>query len=126
MAETKSARFTKEQADAIEDMAESGKADNQSEAHRMFVNAGMRAYGYKNGSYSDTVLKTVCGEMSKLFLLAGVVLVGVTYFYPVSLRLVALGPIISGLFLLGVERVLESHEPKVTNTLRGLIGGETA
>jgi len=126
MAERKSVHLEQHQLEAIEDMVNRGLADNESEAHRILLNEGKRGYGYKNGSYSDTVLKSVCGEMSKLFLLAGVVLVGVTYFYPVSLRLVALGPIISGLFLLGVERILESHEPKVTNTLRGLIGGETA
>jgi hypothetical protein len=126
MAETKSARFSKAQTEAIEDMVEQGKADNQSEAHRMFVNAGMREYGYVNGGYTDTVLKQATHEAAKWFLVAGLVLVGVTYFYPVSLRLVAIGPIVSGLFLMGVERVLESHEPKVSNKIKGLFGGETA
>lgn len=126
MAETRGARFNREQVQAIEDMVDKGIADNQSEAHRMLVNAGMHEYGYTNGGYSETALKTVCGEMAKLFLVSGLILVGVTYFYPVQLRLLAVGPIVSGLFLMGVERVLESHEPKVTNALRGLIGGETA
>lgn len=126
MAKTKSARFTAAQIEAVEDMVEKGKADNESEAHRMFVNAGMREYGYVNGDYSDTTLKQATHEMAKLFLIAGVVLVGVTFFYPVSLRLIAIGPIVSGLFLLGVESVLESVEPRVTNKIRRVIVGETA
>jgi len=126
MAETKSARFTKEQTAAIEDMVEKGKADNESEAHRMFVNAGMREYGYTNGGYNQTTLRKATQEMAKVFLVAGLALVGVTFFYPVTFRLMAIGPIVSGLFLLGVERILADVEPSVSNKIRGLFGGETA
>jgi len=126
MAETKSARFSREQTEAIEDMVEKGLADNQSEAHRMLVNAGMHEYGYANGGYSETALKRICGELAKAFMLVGIVLVGVTYFYPVSFRILAIGPLVSSGFLFAVESVLESHEPKVSNKIKGLLGGETA
>jgi len=126
MAETKSARFSREQTEAIEDMVDKGLADNQSEAHRMLVNAGMHEYGYSNGGYSETALKRICGELAKAFLLVGVVLVGVTYFYPITFRVLAVGPIVSGLFLLGVESVLENVEPKVSNRIKRLLGGESA
>jgi len=126
MAKQKNTRLEKHQLDAIEDMVDRDVADNESEAHRMLLNEGKRAYGYKNGGYTETTLKQATHEAAKWFLVAGLVLVGVTYFYPVSLRLVAIGPIVSGLFLMGVERVLESHEPKVSNKIKGLFGGETA
>ena len=114
------------QKELLEEMAENGDIPNQSEGIRTGVEMVAAKNGYLNGQKKETTLRTVTGEMAKWFLIAGLVLVGVTYFYPVSLRLVALGPIISGLFLLGVERLLENHEPKVTNKIRGLFGGETA
>lgn len=121
MAETYTARLTKEQEDAIDDMVDSKKADNDSEALRMLLTAGMREYGYRNGETNQTVLRTTVHEMAKLFFTAGVVLLGVTYFMPVELRLVAAGPIFSGLFLLGVDRALESVEPRVSKKLRGFV-----
>ena len=121
MAERTSVHLEQHQLDVIEDMAEEGKADNESEALRMFLNAGMREYGYRNGESNQTVLRTVIHEMAKLFFVSGLVLLGVTYFLPVELRLVAVGPIFSGLFLLGVDRALESVEPRVSKKLRGFV-----
>jgi Arc/MetJ-type ribon-helix-helix transcriptional regulator len=123
MAETKSARFSKEQVTAIEDMVEQGKADNQSEAHRMFVNAGMREYGYVGGALKETKLRWAVRETSKLCLYAGVVLLGLTWLYPVIFRLAPVGPIVAGLVLHGADRALGSVEPDVSNWLRGLVGG---
>lgn len=122
MAETKSARFSKEQIDAIEDMVEQGRADNQSEAHRMFVNAGMREYGYVNGGMKETKLRWAVRETSKLCLYAGILLLGLTWLYPVIFRLAPFGPIVAGLVLHGADRALGSVEPDVSNYLRGLIG----
>jgi len=123
MAETKSARFSKEQVTAIEDMVEQGKADNQSEAHRMFVNAGMREYGYVNGALKETKLRWEVRETSKLCLYAGVLLLGLTWLYPVIFRLAPWGPIVAGLVLHGADRLLGNVEPDVSNWLRGLVGG---
>lgn len=121
MAETYTARLTKEQEDAIDDMVGSDKADNDSEALRMLITAGMREYGYRNGETNQTVLRTAIQEMAKWFFISGFVLLGVTYFLPVELRLVAVGPIFSGLFLSGVDRALESVEPRVSKKLRGFV-----
>jgi len=126
MAKQKNTRLEKHQLEAISDMVDRGLADNESEAHRMLLNEGKRAYGYKNGSYSDTALKRICGELAKAFALIGIVLVGVTYFYPVSFRILAIGPLVSSGFLFAVESLLESYEPKVSNKIKGLFGGETA
>jgi hypothetical protein len=126
MAKQKNTRLEKHQLEAISDMVDRGLADNESEAHRMLLNEGKRAYGYKNGGYSDTALKQACGKLARAFLLIGVVLIGVTYFYPITFRILAVGPILSGLFLLGVESLLESHEPKVSNRIKRLFGGEAA
>jgi hypothetical protein len=64
--------------------------------------------------------------LAKAFMLVGIVLVGVTYFYPVSFRILAIGPLVSSGFLFALESLLESHEPKVSNKIKRLFGGETA
>lgn len=126
MAQVKSARFTKDQEHAIEDMVERGYADNESEAHRMLVNAGMQEYGYRNGEHRDTALKAVVHRVSWLFMTAGLVGMAFTVAYPVPARLPSFAVVGAGVFLFGVYHVLEEHEPKVSNQLRRLVGRDPA
>lgn len=126
MSEKLGIAFDETQVDALEQMQEEGKADSYSEAGRIACAVGLQEMGYTNGGYSQTMLRRAVREVAKLFLVAGFVIVGLTYFYPLGFRIMAVGPILSGLFLLGVERVLASVEPTVSNRLKGLFGGETA
>jgi hypothetical protein len=123
MAQVKSARFTREQEQAIEDMVEREKADNESEAHRMLVNAGMREYGYENGQHSDTALKAAVKELASLFTLVGLVGLGFTFAYPVPARLPSFAILATGVMLYSVGKALEQHEPKVSKRLKRLLGG---
>jgi Fe2+ transport system protein B len=123
MAQVKSARFTKEQENAIEDMVERDKADNESEAHRMLVNAGMREYGYENGQHSDTVLKNTVKELSNIFTLVGLVGLAFTFAYPVGARLPSFALLAFGVMLYSVGKALEQHEPKVSKRIKRLFGG---
>ncbi len=126
MAELKSIRLEKQELDAIEDMAEQGVADNQSEAHRQLLRAGMHEYGYRNGDYTDTTLRTVIQRFAHWFIVAGIVWTGVTWYYPRVFATPAIGLFLSGLACWGIDRVLEQHEPRVSNRLKGLFVGEKA
>ena len=126
MAQVKSARFTKEQEEAIEDMVERGMADNESEAHRMLVNSGMREYGYQNGSYADTALKSFVTRAAWLLTVAGLVGLAFTFAYPVPARIPSFAVLVVGVVLFPIREWLESREPDVSNKLKGLVGREKA
>lgn len=114
------------QVDGLDEMKEQGRADSYSEAGRIAIATGLEELGHTNGSTVKTPLRATTHELAKLFLWAGFVLMGITFFYPIELRILVVGPITSGLFLLGVNRLLANIEPRVSNKLRSLIGGETA
>ena len=126
MAELKSTRLEKQQLDAIEDMAEREIADNESEAHRMLLNAGMHEYGYQNGDYTETVLKQGLEKVSWLLMLGGIVGLAFTVWYPVTARIPSFSVLVVGFVLWRVALLVESREPDLSNRLKSLFGGETA
>ena len=68
MGEVKTARVTNTQSEAIGDMVDRGQADSESEAHRMFLDAGMAEYGYRaEGTTGDTRLKRLTAELARVF-----------------------------------------------------------
>lgn len=126
MGERLTGKFDQQQVDGFEAMQEAGEADSYSEAVRRASAVGLQQMGYTNGKQTNTTLRKATQEASKLFLYFGLAIMGITWFYPLELRVMAVGPIVSGLFLVGVDRVLATHEPNISNKLRSLFGGEPA
>jgi len=127
MAERKSVRLEKQQLDAIEDMVDRGIADNESEAHRMCLNAGKREFGYKNGHYTDTRLKDWLTQGAYLLTMAGLVGLAFTFAYPVGARIPSFAVIVVGVSIQAfVVPAVEKREPKISKRLKGLLGGDTA
>jgi hypothetical protein len=126
MAQQKNTRLERHQLQAIEDMVDRGIADNESEAHRMLLNAGKREYGYKNGGYTDTMLRLATFRVGVLLAIAGIVGLAFTFAYPVSARLPSFAVLVVGAGLYGVSSVLERHEPQVSQRLKGLLGRDSA
>ena len=126
MAKQKNTRLEKPQLDAISDMADRDIADNESEAHRLLLNAGMREYGYTNGGYSDTKLKQGVENSAWLLTVAGMVGLTFTFAYPIPARMPSFAVLAFGVFLFPVAQALEDYEPKVSNRLKSLLGGEKA
>jgi len=126
MAELKSTRLEKQQLDAIEDMDERGLADNESEAHRMLLNAGMHEYGYKNGDYTETALQQSLEKISWLLMLGGVMGLAFTIWYPVSARIPSFAVLVTGFGLWRLALFVESREPDLSNRLKSVFGGEAA
>jgi len=122
MAERKSVRLEKQQLDAIKDMVERGIADNESEAHRMCLNAGKREFGYENGEYSQTTLLHFVQNAGWLLLVAGFVGLGFTFAYPVAARIPSVLVGMTGAISLAVADLLEDKEPDVTKSLKRLVG----
>lgn len=126
MAKQVNVRTDKDHREAMDAMIASEEADSYAEAMRQTSRTELARRGYMNGHNGQTRLRATITEMAKLFLYAGVALLGVTWFYPVELRVVAMGPIISGLFLIGVDRALEQYEPALSQRLKRILGGEPA
>jgi len=126
MAEVKSARFTKEQENAIADMVERDLADNESEAHRMLITSGMRGYGYTNGEYSETTLKRGVEAAAKSMTIAGMVGLAFTFAYPIAARVPSFAVLAFGVALYVAAQVLADAEPQVSNRIKRYFGGDSA
>jgi len=119
-------QLEKHQRDVIKDMDERDIADNQSEAHRMLLNAGMDEYGYKNGGHTDTLLKRGLSKIGVLLALTGIIGLAFTFAYPVPARVPSFSVLIVGAGMYVGSEVLEEYEPKVSRKLKQMIGGESA
>ena len=124
MAETKGARLTRRQIDAIDDMVERGVADNESEALRSLVDEGMRVHGYRAGRNGNTKLKTMSKELAKLFSYAGMAWLAFFWAFPVGFRLPGVLVLIAAMGMIGTYLVLDKYEPAVSARLFGR--GESA
>lgn len=123
MAQRRSTRLEKQHLDAMEDMVERGLADNESEAHRMLLTDGMRQYGYKNGGLeTDSGLANAFGTVGWIFAIVAFTWLGTTFFWPINLRMPALGFALASVLAFGLERVLREYD----GDLRWLAGGEKA
>lgn len=126
MAERKSVRLEKQQLDTISDMEERDLADNESEAHRMLLNAGMREYGYASGDYTDTRLKQLVEQSAWLLTVAGMVGLAFTFAYPIPTRVPSFAVLCFGVGLFPLAQALGDVEPRVSERLKRLLGGENA
>jgi len=126
MAEHKSLRLEKQQLDTISDMDDRDLADNESEAHRMLLNAGMREYGYSSGDYTDTRLKQFVERGAWLLTVAGMVGLAFTFAYPIPARIPSFAVLAFGVGLFPVAQALGDVEPRVSERLKSLLGGEKA
>lgn len=124
--ERRSIHFGGRHLEIVDKMEENGDADNASEAVRDAIEHYGQELGYTNGEKRDTYLRWLFGRMAWAFIYVGVGAVAVLYFLPIGFRLAAVGPFLGGLVCLVAERVLAAHEPQVTNSLKGLLGGEKA
>jgi hypothetical protein len=123
MADRTSVRLEPKQTNAIEDMESRGLADNKAEAHRELLTAGMHAYGYRNGDYTETALKRLSAEFSKAFAWVGVGWLALTLLFPVQFRLGSVFAFSAALACSGMWVLLDRHEPKFTNGLKRVFGG---
>lgn len=118
MAKSKSIRLEKQERDVMNDMVERrGLADNESEAHRRLLRAGMREYGYENGSYSKSRLTWIASQMAWSFGLVALLWFGVTMLAPVRFRIIGYGLAFASLGCAGLYHLLDRHEPAISKTL---------
>lgn len=117
MAETYSARLTPQQEEALEAMSDNGDADNTSEALRMALDEGLIELGYRNGAKQETRLRATIQRFADAFGLLGIIVVGVTWLYPLGFRMWAIPIFLIALTLYGLDRLLADYEPDVSNRI---------
>lgn len=115
MAKQVNTRLERRQIDGIEEMVDAGMADNQSEAHRMALDAGLADHGCANGHSRTTWLQLFSSEMSKVLIYLTVGWMGATLFFPVEFRFVSVYLFAATIGVVGVDRVLARLEPSVTD-----------
>lgn len=120
MAKPVSVRTDKDHREALDAFVDDGNADSKSEAMRATSRAELAKRGYINGHTNKTFLRLAMVRFSQVFLITGVVWTGLTWYYPRVYAMPAIGLFISGLFLAGVGRALETYEPTVTHKLKDI------
>jgi len=125
MAQTVSARADTDHREALEDYADDGHADSQSEALRQTSQAELARRGYLNGN-GNTKLKWLTKEFSRAFVWIGVAWLALTVAFPVEFRMGAVFALFAAVSCSGLYVVLDTHEPRVSEKLNGLLGRESA
>lgn len=124
MGDTVATRLDNQEIEAIEDMIESGVADNQAEALRQVAHTGFVELGYINGERrEETALQKLTHESARALAYVGIGWLIVTWLLPVTFRLPAALVLVVAVGLLAFERVLEEYEPGVSRRLFGWYGG---
>lgn len=127
MGERKSIRLSTQQLDALDEMTRQGDADNQSEALRTALNAGLRDMGYRNGEKADTTLRRNIRRSGNVLAMMALGLLGVVLVYPVEIfRLAVVAPAIMSVTMYATDMVLERYEPAVSRRIVRFFGGTTA
>ncbi len=118
MGESKGHYFKSEQLQAISDMVAEGRAASEGEAVDLFVNEGMRQYGYRVGGNGDTWLKRLAGELARLFAYLGVGWLAFFALFPVQFRMVGVAIVVLAVAMTALRLVLGQVEPRVTHALK--------
>ena len=123
MGESNSVRLESHQWDGLEQMTEQGDADNRSEAARRAVNIGLAELGYTIEATQSPLSRAgdVVGWAGGIAALAWI---GVTFAYPVELRIPALLALAMSLVGFGIARLAGGG--RSSRSLRGLLGGGRA
>lgn len=117
MGKTFSVKLEKRQRDGIKQMVKDDTADNTSEALRVSIDEGLSGLGYQNGERRDTLLRKTARRLADSTALLGVFWVGLTLFYPLGLRAVAIPIFMVAVGLYGLDRALSRVEPNVSERL---------
>lgn len=115
--ETEKYYVEQRQTEAVDQVQELGLAENKSEALRTLVNEGEVSLGL-NGHDGATRLQSVVKRLADAFGFAGIVFLGLTFWFPVEVRAVALASTWGvAVVLYGLDRVLARVEPRVSARL---------
>jgi hypothetical protein len=108
----------------LEEMSESGDADNQSEALRSVVTAGLHQKGYLTANGRKTPLREASRRLGETFALLGVIWLGVSFWLPIEMRSLVVAPLAASVACFGIERALRTWEPAVSKRLLRVFGRE--
>jgi hypothetical protein len=123
MAQRERLYLEKQQRDGLEAVVEHGGADNESEAARRLINAGMAELGYGDGAPAESPLKQLSAEFGRAFAWVGVAWLAITLVAPVELRLGAVFAFAAALGCSVLYVVFDKHEPGISAALKRLFGG---
>lgn len=125
MADQKTVNIDRRHRDALTRLVDGGEADNDSEAARMLLDAGMTAYGL--GSHgADTALRATIRRGADAVGLLTLLWVGLTYLTPLGFRQWAIPMGLVAVALYSADRALGRYEPGVSARLTGLVTGDRA
>lgn len=121
-------QYDQTQLDGFEAMEEDGQADSTSEAIRTAATVGLQQMGYVNGEQQRE--QSTLGAAGELVgFAAGVAAIawfGVTFAYPVEIRLPAMAALLASLTAFGIARVADGGGLALRRRLGRLFGGESA
>lgn len=114
MADPKTVRLDTDHQSAIEDMIEEGDADTHSEAIRQTSRAQLAREGHLAGSGGTGYWAWALRRMAFASMYAGLGAIAIFYFMPLSIRFIAVVPMLAGIICLVTSRAIEAHQPITT------------
>jgi len=119
--------FDQDEVDAIVEMQEDRGIDHKSEAVRIASRAGLQELGYVQNADRDTALRQTSRRVADALAIVGLIMIGLTWWYPIGLRMIAIAPFAASMSCYGLDRVLKHYEPAISKRIIGLFTrGESA
>jgi len=127
MGERITGNFDQDEVDAFEQLKEERGIDHMSEAVRVASRRGLQQLGYVSDSERDTALRQTSRRFADAFALVALIMVGLTWAYPIGFRMLVVGPLAASMACYSLDRVLKHYEPAVSARLGRIFpGGEKA
>lgn len=126
MGERITGNFDQDEVDAFSELKEERGIEHMSEAVRIASRTGLQQLGYVSESGRDTTLRQTSRRFADAFALVALIMVGLTWAYPIGLRILVVGPLAASMSCYGLDRALKHYEPAISKRIAGLFGGETA
>jgi hypothetical protein len=110
-------RFEQKYTDLIDEAEDAGLGSNGTEAVKALLDAGAMHHGL-NGHAGNTQLQRVVSRLADAFAFAGIIFIGLTFWFSVEVRAVALASTWgAAVVLYGLDRVLARYEPRMSARL---------
>lgn len=126
MGERITGNFDQDEVDAFDELKKDRGIDHMSEALRIASRTGLQQLGYVEESDQDTTLRQTSRRFADAFALVALIMAGLTWAYPIGLRMLVVAPLAASISCYAVDRALKHYEPAVSDQIARLFPGDKA
>lgn len=109
--------FDQDEVEAFSELKEERDIEHMSEAVRIASRTGLQQLGYVSESVRDTTLRQTTRRFADAFALVALIMMGLTWAYPIGLRILVVGPLAASISCYGLDRALKHYQPALSRQL---------